>query len=287
MKILYCIFFVVCFVLLGMGSVSAMDRDDVYSELSNYLYFKKGNLSETEKLEELKVITNSINSELDQTPNDAELLLLKGLAYCSYLYAKENQSLEDNAEFKSSCQQYLNQAIEKNKIDKTLSYHQLVTLKAYSGPDLAVKAIDQILATDYYFDDKERVEMRRNKISHLIRLSRFDEALGEMQFLNEKFPEFASVEWDDAFLGEIEKAKKLKGKAVEVAKEVHAPEVESAPVEPSISVSKPKSVSSLAEPSPKVKVDEGMVAAENSKLWYLMLVALGLVAVFIMLVRRR
>lgn len=274
----------------------AIDRDEVFDVLQEYLFFKKGMLPLNEKLNELDYIQAGIDEELDRDAEDVELLLLKGLSHCSYMRAYKAPLSEEldkkKWDYKFSCQKYLDSAITKNTKIKSLSYLQLVILKAYAGSDIIVKAVDQILITDHDFDDKERVELRRNKIDHLIRLNRFDDALHEMEKLNSDFPEYASKEWDEAFLGEIKKAKELKKKTSKLNEEPLKPEKTK---EPEVKTA-PSPISSQATNveedvlSPKLTSsannNNNDVEAAGSKPWYLILVIMLVIGIVLLRYRQ-
>jgi hypothetical protein len=226
------------------------------------------------RIEELSFIIKEINIELEKNPDSAKLTFLKGRAIYSYVYTIKPpfnvNDLENIKSIKADAHVWLSKSAQYN--DGDLTFGQLYVLKDVSS-ELATYAVDQILATDHYFDDKERVELRRNKIDHLIRLHRFDEALNEIKILNEKFPNFASVEWDDAFLGEIEKAKETNKTEYE-EKETKIPVVK--PVAAKIS---PEVISTEAEKlvlksSKDSDIKSQALETENNILWYVGLVIL-------------
>lgn len=292
MKNLFFVFTVIFW--LCSNNALALNSEETYGELTKYLYFKKGNVPETQRTEELDNIVSEIDSELSKMPNDVELLLLKGLSYCSYLYAKDDLTTDETVMYKTSCQEYLDSAIKRNKTENRLSIHQLFTVKDYSGSDIIVSVIDQILASDRYFEPRERVEYRRDKIDHLIRLNRYDDALNEMQKLNEKFPEYASAEWDNDFIAQIESAKikNLKTSEQERNKKVPSVEKEMKSNEPQTSVAqlepltKATTLDAKPEQSPKIE-PVSVVESDNNVMYIATGVALLLLLGGFLLLRRR
>jgi len=194
---------------LTLSKISfGLDREAIEAELYLGSNFKKTGQTIVERIDELDKIQSEIDSELVMYPRDPELLLFKGEVIRAYAYTISDPFTEVELEELKSIENRANtwflEVVENNHDDLTVE--QLYQFKGYSS-ELAVYAIDEILASDHNLDDKDRVELIRNKIDHLIRLNQYDDAIAEMEQFNKDYPAFVSSEWDEAFIGLIGEAK--------------------------------------------------------------------------------
>ncbi len=282
-------------VMIYWSSAFGKNLTEIEVYLDEMLSFQ---LNFDEEKERLSGTIDVISEKLTQNPQDPYLWYLKGRSSLALVYVLSQQDSQYKAVRNRVATEY-KKALKLNKEKPSLSSKVLSYI--FTSPTVAsvgVEATRQYIALEQIEDrlqKEEHLEVLRDRVvAGLIRQNKFEEALKELDYIDEHFPDNAEGEtgnnvWRLYYAEEIEKQKaKLAAEKVTEEKpsqEESKPEKQSEakveepePETPTVVVPEPK----LAATSSVPQLAESTQPTPDSKLmWYVLLIGVLVIAIVI------
>ncbi len=295
-KILTSIFVVI---MVYWSSVFGGNLTDIEKYFNEMLSFQ---LNFEEEGDRLSGFIRDISKRLVEKPKDPYLWYLKGRSSLALVYVLDKKDSQYETVRNRVAAEY-EKALELNKEKPSLSSKVLSHIFTFpTVASIGVEATRQYITLEQKEDrlqQKEHLELLRDRVvGGLIRQNKFEEALKELDYIDEYFPDNAEGEtgnnvWRLYYAEEIEKqkAKLVADKPVEEETKSE-PEPEKKPeVEAEVEVSaEPTTVVPDPEPTTTAPVSpsaESPPLSEDANLkWYLLLVVVPVFA-FVIAMRRR